>query len=76
MNKKVKEKEVFQILDENCEYRSLIRSDVGDVEFISKNKKQAIIYTFNEVKKIFKYYTKKNIPVMIERRIVTKKSEI
>lgn len=77
MAKKVIEKEVFQIMDVNCRYRSFIKSTVGDLEFISKNRGEAIIYTYNEAKKIAKYYTEeRKIPVMIECRIAKKKKEI
>lgn len=76
MNKRFTEKEVYQIMDINCRYRSLIKSDVGDIEFISKKRKQAIIYTYKEAKKVAEYYIEKNIPVMIEQRTAKKRYEI
>ena len=72
-----KERKIYQIIDKDCNYRSCISFKGEPLDFISKNKQQAIVYTYDEAKKIAKYYIEeRNIPVMIECRTVYSKKEI
>lgn len=68
---------IYQIVDENGKYRSRALLCGEEVDFISKNRKEAIVYTLDEAKKIAKYYIEeKNIPVMLETRYPTSKRDI
>ena len=72
-----KERKIYQILDANCNYRSCIMFKGESLDYISKERRKAIVYTYDEAKKIAKYYIEeKNIPVMIECRTVYSKREI
>ena len=74
MEKKIK---VYQLVDEKCNYRSSIMFKGEPIDYISKNRKEAIVYTYDEAKRIAKYYIEeKNIPVMIESRTVYSKKDI
>lgn len=73
----MKERKVYQIMDGNGKYRSFITIRGEHLDYISKERKQAIVYTYDEAKKVAKYYIEeKNIPVMIECRIVHSKKDI
>lgn len=75
--KKFTERKVYQIVDKNSKYRSFITFKGEPIEYISEERNKALIYTYDEAKKVAKYYIEeKNIPVMIECRIVKKRSEI
>lgn len=64
-------KAIYQIIDGNNCYRSSIMVDGRPLDFISKKREEAIIYTYDEALKIAEYYIdKKNTPVAIESRIV------
>jgi hypothetical protein len=69
-------RKVYQIMDGNGKYRSKITIHGESVEFISRDKKEAIVYTLNEAKELAKYYIDKDIPVLIECRTVYTKFEI
>jgi len=72
-----KERKIYQILDANCNYRSCITFKGESLDYISKERRKAIVYTYDEAKKIAKYYIEeRNIPVMIECRTVYSKKEI
>jgi hypothetical protein len=71
------EKKIYQILDKDCNYRSCITFKGEPLDFICKERTKAIVYTYDEAKKIAKYYIEeRNIPVMIECRTVYSKKEI
>jgi len=69
-------RKVYQIMDAQSKYRSRVKVYGEDLEFISKKRKDAVVYTLDEAKKIAKYYVEKDIPVMIECRTVYTKFEI
>lgn len=61
---------IYQIVDRRNRYRSSIMVDGKPLDFISKDRDEAIIYTYDEALKIAEYYIdKRNIPVEIEARI-------
>lgn len=71
-----KERTVYQVMDMNFNYRSLIISNGEPLDFISKKRKEAIVYSFDDAKKVAKYYTDRKIPVMIECRTAKTKRQI
>ena len=72
-----KARKVYQLVDGNSNYRSSIIFKGESIDYISKNRKEAIVYTYDEARKIAKYYIEeKNIPVMIEARNVYSKKDI
>lgn len=71
------EKKVYQLLDAKCKYRSCIIFKGEPIDYISDNKKDALVYTYDEAKKFAKYYIEeKNIPVMIECRTVNSRKDL
>ena len=72
-----KERKIYQIMDANCNYRSYIEYNGEPIEFVCKERTKAIVYTYDEAKKIAKYFIEeKNIPVMIECRTAYTKQQI
>jgi hypothetical protein len=72
-----KERRIYQIMDADCNYRSCIVYNGEELDYISKERTKAIVYTYDEAKKVAKYYIEeKNIPVMIECRTVYSKKDI
>ena len=69
-------RKVYQIMDSFGKYRSRVKVYGEDLEFISRKRKDAVVYTLNEAKEVAKYYVEKDIPVMIECRTVYTKFEI
>ena len=69
-------RKVYQIMDGNGKYRSKVKICGEDLEFTSRDRKDAVVYTLNEAKEVAKYYVEKDIPVMIECRTVYTKFEI
>lgn len=64
------ERTIYQIVDGRNQYRSSIMVQGRPLDFISKDREEAIIYTYDEALKIAEYYIdKRNIPVEIEARI-------
>ena len=75
--KKFTERKIYQIMDKDCKYRSLIHYQGELLDYTSENRMKAIVYTYDEAKKVAKYYIEeKDIPVMIECRTVHSKKEI
>lgn len=71
MEKKLKR--VYQVIDKRGHYRSIITSNGEIVDFISEDSKDAIVYTYDELKKVITYYAHElNIPVMIETKRISK----
>lgn len=70
-------RKVYQLIDANGKYRSTVKFKGVHVDFISKERKEAIVYTYDQARLLAHYYIKeKNIPVMIECRRVYSKTEI
>lgn len=70
-------RKIYQLVDANGKYRSTVSFKGEHIDFISKERGEAIVYTYDEAKKIARYYIEeKNIPVMIECRTVYSKKEI
>jgi hypothetical protein len=70
---KNKSKRVYQVVDEKGYYRSIVKSNGEIIEFSSKEEKEAIVYTYDVLKKAVTYYTHElNIPVMIETKRISK----
>lgn len=77
MKKERVARKIYQILDKDCNYRSCITFKGEPIEFTCKQRTKAIVYTYDEAKKVAKYYIEeRNIPVMIECRTVYSKHEI
>ena len=75
--KKFEPRKIYQILDKDLKYRSLIPYQGEMLDYTSDHRREAIVYTFNEAKKAAKYYIEeKNVPVMIECRTVAKRKYI
>lgn len=70
-------RKVYQLIDANGKYRSTVTFKGVHVDFISKERREAIVYTYDQARLLAHYYIKeKNIPVMIECRRVYSKTEI
>ena len=62
-----KERRIYQIMDADCNYRSCIVYNGEELDYISKERTKAIVYTYDEAKKV---------AVMIECRTVYSKKDI
>lgn len=68
----MKTKRVFQIVDNKCHYRSLIMFKGLPIEYVSKERKDALVYSYDEAKRAANYYQKKQVPIMIESVTLSK----
>ena len=70
-------KKVYQIVDRYGKYRSRTTICGEEVDFVSKEFKEALVYTLDEANALVKYYNEeKNIPVKVETRFVISKKFI
>ena len=70
-------RKVYQLIDANGKYRSTVTFKGVHVDFISKERREAIVYTYKDALLLANYYIeRKKIPVMIECREVYSKTEI
>ena len=68
-------RKVYQIMDADSNYRSILMFRGEPIEYVSKKRRQAMIYTYDEAKNVAKYFIeKRNVPVMIECRNVTERN--
>lgn len=66
------EKRVYQVLDEKGKYRSMVKINGEIVDFISRESKDAIVYTYDDIKKVINYYLEeKKIPIVIEAKTIS-----
>jgi len=66
-------KTVYQVVDEKGYYRSIVKSNGGIIDFASKKDKDAIVYTYDELRKAVRYYVNElDIPIMIETKNISK----
>jgi hypothetical protein len=66
-------KRVYQVVDENGYYRSIVTSNGEIIDFASKEEKDAVVYTYDEVRKAIRYYVNElDIPVTIETKNISK----
>jgi hypothetical protein len=66
-------KTVYQVVDENGYYRSIVTSNGEIIDFASKEEKDAVVYTYDEVRKAIRYYVNElDIPVTIETKNISK----
>jgi hypothetical protein len=66
-------KTVYQVVDEKGYYRSIVKSNGEIIEFSSKEEKDAIVYTYDELKKAVRYYVNElDISIMIETKNISK----
>jgi hypothetical protein len=72
-----KARKIYQLVDKDSNYRSYIVYNGEPIEFVCKERTKAIVYTYDEAKKVAKYFIEeKNIPVMIEFRTAYTKQQI
>jgi hypothetical protein len=67
---------VDQLVDHTGKYRSLIMVYGEPLEFVSKDRKEAIIYSPAELSKALLYYEHNNITVEISRTYFVESEEI
>lgn len=66
-------KKVYQVVDDRGYYRSIVISNGEIIEFISKEEKDAVVYTYDELRKAIRYYVNElDIPIMIETKNISK----
>lgn len=66
-------KTVYQVVDEKGYYRSIVKSNGGIIDFASKEEKDAVVYTYDEVRKAIRYYVNElDISVTIETKNISK----
>lgn len=66
-------KRVYQVVDEKGYYRSIVTSNGEIIDFASREDKDAIVYTYNELKKAIRYYVNElDIPIVIETKNISK----
>ena len=71
-----KQRKIYQLVDSDLKYRSVLFVQGEPVEFISRNRKEAIIYTKKEAFALAKHYKKNGVKVMVEIRTALTKKDI
>jgi len=66
----------YQIVDSRNRYRSIMLVQDEPIEFINKDRKDAIVYTKKEAFGLAKYYSTKGVDVMVEIRKPRTKKDI
>jgi hypothetical protein len=67
---------VDQLVDDRGRYRSIIMVYGEPMEFVSQDRKEAIIYSQPELSRAIDYYKENNVSVSISRRYFINSEEI